>query len=300
MPIKQLLLNLHGTRRKGETAARRKVLSKVLEGSWETVLKGRGMEFAGYRRYEYGDDASKIDWNASLRSKDTLVREYEEYRTVNVFFMLDVNDSMLFTTQEQLKCEYAAEMLYHFARAIIDTGDAVGYALYNNDIIAHQFPSIGSDVLYRLERDLRDGANYGGLADFKHSVMMVNGMLSERALIVIISDFTTLPPGWERYVRMLATQCDLIGVMVRDPRDSEIEAVGVQAVVEDPSGREPSMLIDLRQYAALYESETERQEVYIQRVFKKARAGFLKLDTTKEPIDQLIRYFRQRQRVLRA
>jgi len=122
MPIKQLDLISCRKLRKTEVAAKRRVLSKVLEGSWIALLKGRGMEFAGFRPYTYGDDASRIDWNATLRAKEVLVREFEEYKTVNVFFLLDISDSMLFTSQKKLKCEYAAEMMFNLATAIVRRG----------------------------------------------------------------------------------------------------------------------------------------------------------------------------------
>lgn len=295
MAIKELLVEIGPARSPAAVKAKRRALSKILEGSWSTLIKGRGMEFAGYRQYIYGDDASKIDWHATLRAKQTLVREYEEFKTVNVYFLLDVSDSMLFTTQEKLKCEYAAEMLYNFAYAVVDIGDAVGYAVFNDQIIANHYPAIGAELLFRLERDLRDGDHYGGSTDFKRTMLTVNGMMEERVLFILISDFLSLPKGWEQYVKMLAVQHDLIGIMVRDPRDNELSQQHLQTIVEDPESDE-RLLIDTKQYAKLYETEVTKEEAYIANVFTKTRAGFLKLDMTKDALSQLITYFQKRTR----
>lgn len=300
MPIKELLVELDASKASAELRAKRRVLSRVLEGLWTTLLKGRGMEFAGYRQYTYGDDASRIDWNATLRGNQTLVREYEEYKTVNVFFMLDLNDSMLFTTQEKLKCEYAAELMFHFAKAVTDIDDAVGYALYTNDIMKHQLPTIGMNVITHLEQELSNGKNYGGDADFKRVMMLVSGLLRERSLIVIISDFVMLPIGWELYIKSLSTRFDLIGIMVRDPRDSELAEERTQAILQDPMNENDRMLVDFKQYAGLYEDEVTRNETYVESVFGKAKAGFLKIDTTVEPLSQLIQYFKKRARIVRT
>ncbi len=298
MAIKELLVEIGPARSPTGVKAKRKVLSKTLEGSWSTLFKGRGMEFAGYRQYVYGDDASKIDWHATLRAKQTLVREYEEFKTVNVYFLLDVSDSMLFTTQEKLKCEYAAEMLYHFAYAIIDLGDAVGYALFNDDVIASQYPAIGSELLFRLQRDLLDGEHYGGGSDFKRVLLTVNSMMTERVLFILVSDFLDLPEGWEQYIKMLAIQHNLLGIMVRDPRDDTLTREHLQAVLEDPLTAE-RLLIDASQYAKLYEQEVSKEEAYIANVFTKTKAEFLKLDTTKDALTQLIKYFQKRMRYTR-
>lgn len=72
MAIKELRIELTPRVRKAEIYAKRSVLSKTISGNWVTSFKGRGIEFAGYRSYQYGDDASLIDWRASLRSKETM------------------------------------------------------------------------------------------------------------------------------------------------------------------------------------------------------------------------------------
>jgi len=299
MPVKQLELNLIPDLRRVDIAAKRKVLSRVLEGSWTALLKGRGMEFAGFRQYTYGDDASRIDWNASLRAKDILVREFEEYKTVNVFFLLDVSDSMLFSSTKKLKCEYAAEVQFNLATAILDAGDSVGYAIFSDRIVAKQHPGMGREIIYRMAQDLSNGRNYGGSGDFKKVMMLVNSILHQRALIIILSDFIDLPEGWERYVKMLSMQYDLIGIMIRDPNDSELPDLGMQMLVADPSNPKERILIDVKEYAPIYKVETEREERYIKGVFEKAKAGFVRLDTAHDPFDQLTDYFRKRMRIVR-
>jgi len=91
MPIKELKIDLTPHIKKIKLKARRDILNRMLEGNWSTVFKGEGLEFAGYRAYTYGDDASKIDWGASLRAHETLVRELEEYHNFNIFFAFSPN-----------------------------------------------------------------------------------------------------------------------------------------------------------------------------------------------------------------
>ena len=81
MAIKKLNAELVPKIRKLEVFARQSALSQYIEGNWTTTVKGQGIEFTGYRSYTYGDDASMIDWKASLRSKSLLVKEYEQEKT---------------------------------------------------------------------------------------------------------------------------------------------------------------------------------------------------------------------------
>ena len=294
MPVKELHVNLGAQQGKGlDIAAKRRVLSRVLEGSWTALLKGRGMEFAGFRQYVYGDDASRIDWGATLRSKDVLVREFEEYKMVNIFFLLDVSDTMLFSSTQKLKCEYAAELVFHIASATIEAGNSVGYVLFSDRIVAKGQLGIGRDVLYRLAQDLSDGRNYGGVRDWKRVMNQANTMLQQRSLIILVSDFIDLPEGWDRYVKMFSFQNDLIGIMVRDVRDHALPKQGLQVAVSAPSGGE-TLLVDLQQYAAAYAEAAAEEEDAVRSIFEKARSGFLKLELSSDPIDAVIKYFRKR------
>lgn len=299
MVVKQLEVDLLPQLKNVDLIAKRRVLSRVIEGSWSALLKGRGMEFAGFRQYTYGDDASKIDWNATLRAKDVLVREFEEYKTVNVFFLLDVSDSMLFSSTEKLKCEYSAEVLFNLATAIVDGGDSVGYAIFTDHIVTKHLPGIGREVIHRLGQDLSDGRTYGGKSDFKQVMKLVNSFMHQKSLIILISDFVNMPKGWERYIKMLAIRYDLIGIMIRDSRDFLLPNKGLQFIVRDPNDPKNQTLIDLKQYADLYKKESEKEEKYIRGVFEKTRAGFLKINTSQEPFDTLTRYFQKRTRDVR-
>jgi len=142
MPIKDLRIDLSSGLRKLDINARKDVLSRTLEGEWTTVFKGRGIESAGFRSYTFGDDASLIDWKASLRAKQTLIREFEDYKNFTVFFLFDVSDSMLFTSTDKLKCEYAAEMIYVLADAINKAGDSVGMAMFTDKFLNKVYPII--------------------------------------------------------------------------------------------------------------------------------------------------------------
>lgn len=299
IPVKKLDLDLIPQLRKQELIARRRVLSRVLEGSWTALLKGRGMEFAGFRNYTYGDDASRIDWGASLRAKETLVREFEEYKSVNVLFLVDVSDTMLFSSQRKLKAEYAAELAFNLGLAILDNGDAIGYAMFTDRVVAKEMPGIGRSMVYNMAGALSNPRNYGGNKDFQAVVAVVNAMLKQRALIVIVSDFIGMQPGWERYVRMLAEKFDLIGIMLRDPRDRSFPDTGSQFLLEDPFSGE-RLHIDLEDCRQLFEEQVLKEESFIKGVFEAAKAGFVSVSTDEDMFRPLLAYFRRRSAVIKG
>jgi uncharacterized protein (DUF58 family) len=293
MPVKELKLNIIERIRKLDVYARKSTLSKTLEGSWTALFKGRGMEFAGYRKYSYGDDANLIDWKASLRAKETLVKEYEEERNLNVFFLVDVSNSMLFTSTENLKCEYVAEMVASLSLAILRAGDAVGMSMFNDKLVTRIYPNIGKAVHYLIIKDLINPQNYGGNFDLKKALIFLMTFLKQKALIIIVSDFIGLKPGWDKFLDIASQRYELIGLMIRDPRDRELPKGTGQYLLEDPFSHE-KIYIDVNKYEKKYREYVEKEEAEIAKRFAITKSGFLLLTTDKDFYSPVMTFFKKR------
>jgi len=293
MPIKDLRVDLSPGLRKLDVYGRRDVLSKTMEGEWSTVFKGRGIEFAGFRQYAYGDDASLIDWKASLRAKETLVREFEDYKNFTVFFLFDVSDTMLFSSNEKLKCEYAAEMLYVLADAINKSGDSVGMAMFTDKFVNAIYPNIGREILKHIESNIKDGKNYGGAFDLQKTLLMTRSFIQGEAVIIIVSDFLGMKPGWEKYVNLMSEHFELIALMVKDPRDRELPKSGGQFMLKNPLTNE-NIYVDVKKYAKKYKELSLEHEKNVRNVFRSSKGDFELLTTDKNYLDTIIKFFRRR------
>jgi uncharacterized protein (DUF58 family) len=293
LPIKELKLNLSPKLKEIKLKARIDVLNKVLEGNWNTLFKGQGVEFAGYRQYTFSDDASKIDWSASLRAHDILVREMEEYRNFNILFLMDVSNSMLFSSTGQLKAEYAAEVTYTLAHALMNSGDAVGLGMFTDKLVVKIAPSMGKSIFYKIVKELSNPMNYGGNCNLPKIMQYVSSFLQERSLIIILSDFIGLKEGWNSYLNILAGKYDIIGIMIRDPRDVTMPDAWAQYLIEDPYSSS-KIYIDSKQYSVIYADYVEREEEIIRSSFEKSKQSFISLRTDEEYQELLLKHFRKR------
>ncbi len=293
MPIKEIKIDLAPGLRKLDVYSRRDILSKTMEGEWSTVFKGRGIEFAGFRVYQYGDDASLIDWKASLRANDTLIREFDEFKNFTVFFLFDVSDSMLFSSTAKLKCEFAAELIYVLADAVNKGGDSVGMAMFNQDFVNKIYPDIGAEIIRRIRTNVSDPENYGGGFDFKKALLLARSLLQKKAVLIIVSDFIGLEEGWERYAQMMSEDFELIGLMVRDRRDIELPRKGGQYMLKNPYSNE-NIYIDLKHYSKLYNERVKQEISKIHNIFTRSRGDFLLLPTDEEYISKVISFFQRR------
>lgn len=292
MAVKELKIDFANTHPKARILGRRELLSKELEGNWATSFKGRGLEFTGYRAYAFTDDASNIDWRASLRTKELLVREFEEFKNFNVVFVLDVSNSMLFTTGDKLKAEYGAELAYVLSRAASNAGEAVGLAMISDKLLTSVQPGYGLGMQKRFEMFLSDGNLYGGSMNFKKSILQLNSVIGPRCVMVIISDFLGMGPDWEKYLSLLAIKHDLIGVVISDARDRSLPIHGGQFAIQDPNTNE-TMYIDSAVYAKEYADFSKKHEDYVLSVFKKLRGRGLVIDNCADFARSIEKFFHE-------
>ena len=280
--------------RKLDVYAKPTSLSNVIEGNWTATFKGHGMEFSGYRAYQYGDDASLIDWKASLRSKSLLVKEYEQEKSVNVYFIFNVSNSMLFGSTKRLKAEYAAEVISSLSYAILRSGDAVGLSMFTDKLVTKLPLNVGRKMHYMIVRDLSNVNNYGGNLDFQKIMNLLFTFLKEKAVLVIVSDFIGLDENWYKYLKIASQKYEIIGIMVRDPRDRELpKDTGGQYMLEDPYTGE-KLHIDVNDYADAYREYVKKEEADIEKHFKATKSDLLTLTTDQEFYKLIVTFFKKR------
>jgi uncharacterized protein (DUF58 family) len=293
MAIRRFEAELIPKIRKLDVLARQTVLSEVIEGNWTAVFKGHGMEFSGYRAYNFGDDASLIDWKASLRSKSLLIKEYEQEKSVNIYFLFDISNKMLFSSTKKLKAEYGAEIISSMAYAILRSGDSVGMSMFNNKLVTKLPLNVGKRMHYMMIKDLSNVAYYGGDFDLPKVLNFLFTFLKNKAVLIIVSDFIGLSPDWYKYLRIASQRYEIIGIMIRDPRDRELPKGAGQYTLQDPSTGE-TIYIDTNKYAQAYKEYVMKEEAEIEKHFKATRSDLLKLTTDQDFYKPIITFFKKR------
>lgn len=117
-----------------------KKTSQILDGSYNSVFKGRSNNFGELREYADGDDAKDIDWKASARSRKMLVRQYIAEKKHNVMLVMDTNKRMLADTMKGVeKRELALMSGGTLACMVNQNGDYVS-ATYATKTSINHFP----------------------------------------------------------------------------------------------------------------------------------------------------------------
>lgn len=290
MPVKELQLSLKPLIKKFELFMKKNTMGD-LTGGYVTSIKGRGLEFEGFRPYSINDDASQIDWKATLRAQETLVKKFIEERNLNAFFLFDVSNSMLFASTDKLKAEYAAELIASLSFAILQAGDYAGLAMLNDRIVKVVPMMMGTRHYYVVIKQLSNPQLYGGDFDFGFGLKFLVDYLQKRSLVVIVSDFIGLKGDWEGYLSIASHKFDLMPIMIRDPNDLIMPNVG-QVVIKDPYSDE-QIVIDTGAVKDEFERNAREQVQRLRDMFKARQIPMLELFTNQPFVNPVINFFKQ-------
>jgi hypothetical protein len=120
-----------------------------------------------------------------------------------------------------------------------------------------------------------------------------DSFLKERSLIIIISDFIGLEPGYAGYLRNLMAQHEIIGIMLRDPRDEEFPPLFGQYVLEDPFSND-RYIVDIHDYAKAYKTTVQDEEQQLFNTFGLGAYNLIKLRTDKDFTRPIMTFFKKR------
>jgi uncharacterized protein (DUF58 family) len=292
--MEKLNLDISGNIRRLDVITKYLVNTRIL-GNYRSIFKGHGLEFDGYRDYTSNDDSSKIDWKSSKKANKLLIKEFKEERNLNLFFLVDASSTMVCSSIKKLKNEYAAEFVLSLAYIMFGVGDAVGIAIFNDEIIKRLKCDRTSYQFYAMLQILSNPLYYGGDYDLTKALKFALNFLDEHTVLMVVSDFIGLKEGWERALQIAAVKFDIIGIMIRDPSDLTLPDDKHQVMLGDSISGDQLLIIP-NKIRASYEEFTKNQIELIKSAFLRANCDFIQLTTNKSFIDELIGFFKRREK----
>jgi uncharacterized protein (DUF58 family) len=274
-----------------------KAVNDALAGEYESIFKGRGMSFSEVREYQVGDDIRAIDWNVTARTGSPYVKLYVEERELTVLFLVDLSASGEFGSARQTKNEVAAELCALLAFSAIKNNDKVGLILFTDRVEKFIPPAKGTTHVLRIIRELLDFKPSQANTDISGAIDFLGRVSSKRCVVFLISDF--FGEGFERPMRIMGKQHDLIAVSVSDPREISMPDVGLIELEDAETGEriiiDTSSMAVRRQYEQL---GTSRQES-LRKLFRSIDVNHLEILNGRDYVLDLIRFFKMRERRFR-
>jgi uncharacterized protein (DUF58 family) len=164
------------------------------------TASGYSVDFADYRKYEYGDDIRYIDWSIYARLKKLFLRQFQAEAELAIHLLLDASNSMNFGRISKL--EFAAKLAAALGYVALNKQDRVGLTTFSDGLIRFLPPQRGKRQLVHILKML-EGADSKGISNFEKAFRSYAARASSRGMAVILSDCFS-PDGYKKAFRCLA------------------------------------------------------------------------------------------------
>jgi len=274
-------------------------LDGVLQGDYESLFRGGGLDFASLREYAFGDDVRAIDWNVTARMDTPYVREYLEDREITAWFLLDLSPSVDYGTGADGRDKRAVviDFVTTLARLLTRRGNRVGAIVGSGDGTQTIPAGSGRVQVLRLVDELLSQprlerapfTDLGPLLDAAHR------RIRRRSLVILLSDFIGVP-GWERPLELLNRRHELLAVRVVDPREVDLPDVGPVIMEDAETGEQLYVDTGNARFRALFRAAAETREATVRTALRRARVEAVTLSTEDDLVRAIIRMAMDRRR----
>ena len=272
----------------------RKRVDDVMGGQFRSNFKGSGVVFSEHRQYVSGDDVRHIDWKVSARTRDPVIKKYEEERELTVLLIVDGSASAGFGSHAKLKSEVAAEIAGMLAYAASRAGDKVGVLIFDGKVEKLISPKKGRSHILRIIRDLLTFRAKTPGTDMKGAFESASRMLKHSGVIFILSDF--IAEGYELPLKRLARKHDVIAMQIRDEREGLVPEIGQMIFLDPETGQERFIDTDSYAFKKWFKDFSTEDETDLEAALKGGRVERLKLRTKEDYAEAVVRFFRARAR----
>ena len=272
--------------------ATRGLVNDVFSGEYHSVFKGRGMNFAEVRAYQYGDDIRSIDWNVTARTGTPFVKVFDEERELTLMLVVDVSASGEFGSRSRMKGEVAVEICAVLAFSAITNNDKVGLIIFSDRIEKFVPPRKGRRHVLRVLRELLYFRPEGRGTDIAGALEYLARVVRRRAVVFVVSDF--FDTGYQKALAVAGRRHDTIVIRMGDPRERELPAVGYIELEDAETGELLTVNLSDPAFREAFDREVTETRTALERAFRTTGIDVIEISTDRPYADRLMRFFRQR------
>ena len=169
-----------------------RLVNNQLAGQYQSVFKGRGMAFSEVRQYTPGDDVRAIDWRATARRAEVVVRTWRPERDRRVLLVLDVSRLSAARLGDAPRLEAQLEAALLLAALASRAGDRVELVAVDRGVRAKVAGAGGAALLSTMARAMAPLTP--ALVELSWPVVtqVIRDRLAHRSLVVLL---TALEPA---------------------------------------------------------------------------------------------------------
>ncbi len=192
---------------------------RELEGRAALHRRGQGTEFDSLRDYVDGDDVRSIDWRATARRQQVVVRTWRPERDRRVLLLLDTSRTAAARIGDGTRLDAAMDAALLLAALATRAGDRVDLIAMDRRVRARVESASRNEVLPRFVEAMAGLEPELVETDWSAVTGVVRSRFSQRALVVLLSPLEAAPveEGLLPVVTRLTSHHTVVLASVADP-----------------------------------------------------------------------------------
>jgi uncharacterized protein (DUF58 family) len=208
---------------------------REIDGLLPTLIRGQGTEFDSLREYVVGDDVRSIDWRATARRADVMVRTWRPERDRRVVIVLDTGrmaagrvgvDPTAADPAGWPRLDWSMDAALLLAALASRAGDHVDFLAHDRVTRAGVFGASRTELLAQLVDAMAPLHPTLVESDWRAMVAAILRRTRRRSLVVLLTDLnaTALDEGLLPVLPRLSAKHHVMIAAVADPRIDELAA----------------------------------------------------------------------------
>ena len=273
-----------------EVRSKKKSESRLI-GQYHSIFKGQGITFSEARKYQFGDDIRRIDWNKTAHFREPFIKLMEEERELTMMLLVDISSSMNYGSKHQKKRELVAEICASLGFSAVGNNDKVGLILFADKIYKIIPPQKGKKHLLSIISQILSSNDIPSKNNIDKVLEYTINIFKKKSLIFIFSDFND--DFSDKNLRITAKKHQLLGIRISDEKDNEVPEIGF-AEFQDIETGEKIYVNTSDTHFRYHLKEMKKQYIkQLQNIFIKSSADFININSEKDYAKELYQYFRK-------
>jgi uncharacterized protein (DUF58 family) len=199
---------------------------RQLDGQHRALLRGQGSEFDSLREYVIGDDVRSIDWRATARRRDVVVRTWRPERDRRILIVLDTGRTSAGRVAGIPRLDTAMDAALLLAALAVRAGDRIDFLAVDRRLRARVVGAARSAVLPAITDAM--AAIEPELVETDAAALASAALTTarQRSLIVLLTDLNpaAVEEGLLPRMPLLAARNQVLVAAVADPALAEMAA----------------------------------------------------------------------------
>ena len=263
-----------------------KKLLSALDGRHQGEGAGVSHEFLDLAEYTPGDDVATIDWKATARVGEPVVRRFESTAVLRVVLAVDTGSAMAATAPGgESKTAITEEIVAALAWLVAAHGDLLGLAAGNGEGVRTLPARSGAGHAETVLRVAGGAKTEVGRPDFAAVLRRVEGA-QRRSLIFAITDESQVTARTVASLRRLSSRHE-VGVFLVSDLDPTTHAAR-NALIDVDGGPLPDFLEAHPTIRAQWAHQRRLRSQEVDRLLAAAPLRYARVDSRADVLDALV------------